>query len=79
MRVYIHKLRIKFEIHSGRMSFGQLTVVGLLNLTKYLVVTTMIWDIDLIFGMWENLKSETFASHLNIHGGDIRVVPTHLV
>ncbi len=24
-------------------------------------------------------KGETFASFLNIHGGDIRVVPTHLV
>jgi len=24
-------------------------------------------------------KAETFASLLNIHGGDIRVVPTHLV
>ena len=24
-------------------------------------------------------KDETFASLLNIHGGDIRVVPTHLV
>jgi hypothetical protein len=24
-------------------------------------------------------KGETFASLLNIHGGDIRVVPTHLV
>jgi len=24
-------------------------------------------------------KGETFASLINIHGGDIRVVPTHLV
>ena len=24
-------------------------------------------------------KGETFASLLNIHGGDIRVIPTHLV
>jgi len=24
-------------------------------------------------------KGETFASLLNIHGGDIRIVPTHLV
>jgi hypothetical protein len=39
------------------MIFGQLTAVGLWNLAKYLVVTTfffftMIWNIDLIFGMW---------------------------
>ena len=56
MWVYNHKLQIKFEIRSGWMIFGQLTVVGLWNLTIYLVVTTffytMIWDIDLIFGMW---------------------------
>jgi hypothetical protein len=57
---------------------------------------TMIWDIDLIFGMrMYNHKlqinfeipllflayywGKTFASLLNIHGRDIRVVPTHLV
>ena len=27
----------------------------------------------------ELIKGEKFASLLNIHGGDIRVVPTHLV
>ena len=56
MRVYNHKLQINYEIRSGWMIFGQLTDVGLWNLGKYLVVTTffftMIWDIDLIFGMW---------------------------
>ena len=55
MRVYNHKLQINFEIHSSWMIFGQLTFVGLWNLAKYLVVTTffsLIWDIDLIFGMW---------------------------
>jgi hypothetical protein len=54
--VYIDKLQINFEIHSGWMIFGQLTAVGLWNLTNYFVATTffstMIWDIDLIFGMW---------------------------
>jgi hypothetical protein len=38
------------------MIFDQLIAVGLWNFAKYLVVTTfffiMIWDIDLIFGMW---------------------------
>jgi hypothetical protein len=35
------------------MIFGRVMTLGLLNLAKYLVVTTftMIWDIDLIFGM----------------------------
>ena len=56
MKVFNHKLQINVEIHSGWMIFGQLTAVGLWNLAKYLVVTTffftIIWDIDLIFGMW---------------------------
>jgi hypothetical protein len=43
----------------------------------------MLGDIDLIFGIWvyndELKKGETFASLLNIHGGDIRVVTRHLV
>jgi len=55
----------------------------------------MLGDIDLIFGMRvysdeipikfvslllrELKKGEIFASLLNIQGGDIRVVPTHLV
>ena len=55
---YNDKLQINFEIHSGWMIFGQLTAVGLWNFVKYLVghhffFFTMIWDIDLIFGMWE--------------------------
>jgi len=56
IRVYNHKLQINFEIHSGWLNCGQLTAVGLWTLAKYLVATTflftMIWDIDLIFGMW---------------------------
>ena len=34
MRVYNHKLQIKFEIPSGWMIFGQLTAIGLWNLVK---------------------------------------------
>jgi len=56
MRVHNHKLQIKFEIHSGWIIFGQLTAVGLWNLAKYFsyhhFFFTMIWDIDLIFGIW---------------------------
>jgi hypothetical protein len=40
MRVYNHKLQIKFEIRSDWMIFGQLTAIGLWNLAKYLVVST---------------------------------------
>ena len=101
--VYNDELQIKFTFHSGPMIFGWVMALGLWNLVKYLVVTTlftMIWDIDLIFGMrvydhklqinWNSFvilslilrelkKGEAFAKLLNIHGGDIRVVPTHLV
>jgi hypothetical protein len=53
--VYKDELQITFEIHSSWMIFGQLAAIGLWNLAKYLVITTffpLIWDIDLIFGMW---------------------------
>jgi hypothetical protein len=113
LRVYDHKLQINFEIRSGWMIFDQLTAVGLWNLAKYSVVTTLfhydfrywldflVWKCIIIsyrstlkfilvewflanlqtFGLLlrELKKGETFASLLNIHGGDIRVVPTHLV
>ena len=36
-------------------------------------------DTDLSLLLRELKMGETFASLLNIHGGDIRVVPTHLV
>jgi len=51
--VYSDKLQIKFTFRSGPMIFGRVMTLGLWNLAKYLVVTTftMIWDIDLIFGM----------------------------
>ena len=45
MRVYNHKLQIKFEICSSWMIFGQLTAIGLWNFAKYLVVTTF-------FSLW---------------------------
>ena len=31
------------------------------------------------FGLWNLKKRETFPSLLNIQGGDICVIPTHLV
>jgi hypothetical protein len=56
MRVYNHRLFINFEICSGWMIFGQLTAVGLWNLAKYLVVTTLfhLWFVILTwFLVWE--------------------------
>ena len=37
------------------------------------------WFVILSLLLSELRKGETFASLLNIHGGDIRVVPAHLV
>jgi hypothetical protein len=37
---------------------------------KFVILSLLLRDLE---------KGETFASLLNIHGGDIRVVPTHLV
>jgi len=53
MRVYNHKLQIKFEIRSGWMIFGQLTAIGLWNLAKYLVVTTLFhYDLRFWLDLW---------------------------
>jgi hypothetical protein len=53
MRVYSHKLQIKFEIRSVLMMFGHLTVVGLWNLAKYLVVTTLFhYDLRYWLDFW---------------------------
>ena len=51
MGVYNHKLQIKFEICSGWIIFGQLTAIGLWNLAKYLVVTTLFhYDLIIMVG-----------------------------
>ena len=53
MWVYNHKLQINFEIRSGWMIFGQLTVVGLWNLAKYLVATTLFhYDLRYWLDFW---------------------------
>ena len=49
IRVYNDELQIKLTCP---MIFGRVMALGLWNLAKYLVVTTLFhWDIDLIFGM----------------------------
>jgi len=64
--MYNDELQIKFTFSSGPMIFGQLTAVELCNLvlSEYSSLKfgqifswrhffyTMIWDIDLIFGIW---------------------------
>jgi hypothetical protein len=67
--------QIKFTFRSDPMIVGRVMALGLWNLAKYLVVTTffaMLWDIDLIFGMWvysDKLQIEfTFRSGPMIFG-----------
>jgi hypothetical protein len=51
--VYNDDLQIKFTFRSGPMIFGRVMALGLWNLAKLSpLYFTMIWDIDLIFGMW---------------------------
>jgi hypothetical protein len=53
MTVYNHKLQISFEIRSGWMIFSQLAAVGLWNLAKYLVVTTLFhYDLRYWLDFW---------------------------
>jgi hypothetical protein len=42
MWMYSDKLQIKFMFRSGPMIFGRVMDLGLWNLAKYLVVTTLI-------------------------------------
>jgi len=100
MWVYNDTLQTKFTFRSSPMIFGRVMALGLWNLAKYLVVTTLFhydlrywldfWYESVTGQLWNSFvilslllrelkKGETFASLLNIHGGDIRVVPTHLV
>ena len=54
MRVYNHKLQVKFEIRSGWMILANLQQLGFEiwpNILLSPLYFTMIWDIDLIFGM----------------------------
>jgi hypothetical protein len=41
MWVYNDELQIKFTFCSGPMTFGRVMALGLWNLAKYLVVTTL--------------------------------------
>jgi hypothetical protein len=68
MGVYDDKLQSKFTFRSSPMIFGQVMALGLGNLAKYLFMSplyfTMIWDIDLIFGMRVYNHKIIFEIHL---------------
>ena len=55
MWVYNDKLQIKFTFRSGPMIFGRVMAVGLWNLAKYLVVTTLFHWFEILtwFLVWE--------------------------
>ena len=66
--VYNAELQIKFTFRSGPMIFGQVMALGLWNLAKYLVVTTLFhYDIDLIFGM--RVYNHKLQINFEIHSG----------
>jgi hypothetical protein len=51
--VYNDELHIKFTFHSGPMMFGRVMALGLWNLAKYLVVTTLFhYDWRYLLDFW---------------------------
>ena len=51
--VYNDELQIEFKFHSGSMIFGQVMALGLWNLAKYLVVTTLFhYDLRYWLDFW---------------------------
>jgi hypothetical protein len=62
MKVYNHKLQIKFEIHFGWMIFGQLTAVGLWNLAGNNIAWTNLDMIRNLQHLHMNKKSYTYKT-----------------
>ena len=55
MWLYLDELQFKFEFRSGRMIFGWVMALELFCSNfklSGLFLTDVLWDIDLIFGMW---------------------------
>jgi len=53
MWVYNDELQIKFTFRSGPMIFGPVMALGLWNLAKYLVVTTLFhYDLRYWLDLW---------------------------
>jgi hypothetical protein len=68
--VYYDDLQIKFTLRSGPMIFGRVMALGLWNLAKLSpLYFTMIWDIDLIFGMWVQIWLVCFKFNFYFLGG----------
>jgi len=53
MWVYNDELQIKFTFRSGPMIFGRIMAIGLWNLAKYLIVTTLFhYDLRYWLDFW---------------------------
>jgi hypothetical protein len=58
------------EIRSGWMIFGQLTAVGLWNLAKYLVVTTLFhYDLRYLLDFWYEVYNHKLQINFEIRSG----------
>ena len=64
MQVYNNKLQINLAFRSGPMIFGQVMALGLWNLDKYLVVTTL-FHYDL--GYWLDFGMRVYNHKLQIN------------
>ena len=64
MWLYLDELQFKFEFRSGRMIFGWVMVLELVFFVQILSCLyfffDVLWDIDLIFGMWLYLDELQF-------------------
>ena len=66
--VYNDKLQIKFTFRSGPMIFGQVMALGLWNLAKYLIVTTLFhYDLRYWLDFW--YESVKLQINFEIHSG----------
>jgi hypothetical protein len=77
MAVWECKLQINFEIRSGWRIFGQLTAVGLWNLAKYLVVTTLFhYDLRYCLIIHSHTKNEVnISNHSEIKWWQLNIRP----
>ena len=64
MWLYLDELQFKFEFRSGRMIFGWVMTLELVFFVQILSCPdfffAVLWDIDLIFGMWLYLDDLQF-------------------
>jgi hypothetical protein len=64
MWLYLDELQFKFEFHSGRMIFGWVMALELVFFVQMFSCSdffiNLLWDIDLLFGLWLYLDELQF-------------------